>query len=115
MENNKKCNKCNKYLEHDKFDEGYKSCQKCMIVRKRNQEKHKDRNNEKQRTRYEEDEEYRNNKQEMNKKWASQIVVCDVCNCSLSQKRMSSHQKTNKHQRNLERNNPRTDNEEIQS
>ena len=98
MENTKYCSKCCRYLTIENFEEEYKTCKKCRNYRYRNKETI----NEKQRIRYEEDDEYRKQKREQGNKWRKEIVICSVCNCSLTQGKMWEHKQTKKHQRNLE-------------
>ena len=67
-----------------------------------NRESHKDRYNEEERKRYEEDEEYRKRKQGQRRLFESKVVFCSVCNKSMSQKYYYDHNKTQKHNNNLE-------------
>ena len=101
---NKFCRYCVKTLPIDNFDEGFKTCKKCLEYKRANRDKHRDKVNEKQRNRYGEDEEYRKHKQEYNKTFQSKIISCSVCNKSMSQQYYYEHIKTQKHKHNLEMN-----------
>ena len=53
------CGYCVKTLPLDNFEDGLKTCSRCMDYKRANRDKHREKVNERQRTRYEEDEEYR--------------------------------------------------------
>ena len=94
------CRYCVKDLPIDNFEEGLKTCKKCLEYKRANVI-NIDKVNEAQRKRYEEDEEYRKKKLEQNHKFNLKTITCSVCNCSIRQQCYSRHLKTNKHQINL--------------
>ena len=102
---NKFCRYCVKTLPIDNFDEGFKTCKKCLVYKRNQYQKHKDRYQEKERTKYKEDETFREKKLEGNKDRGKNITHCSMCNCSFSQAHKSRHNKSLKHSRNLEMNN----------
>ena len=53
------CRYCVKDLQIDNFEDGLKTCKKCLEYKRKNYDKHKDKVNETRRTKYKEDEEYR--------------------------------------------------------
>lgn len=53
------CRYCVKVLPIDNFEDGLKTCKKCLKYKRANRFKHRGKMNEAQRKRFEEDEEYR--------------------------------------------------------
>ena len=63
-----------KYLPIDNFEDGLKTCKKCLEYKRKNYDKHKDKVNETRRTKYKEDEEYRKKKQEQIQNYRDKVA-----------------------------------------
>ena len=93
------CRYCVKDLPIDNFEDGLKTCKKCLEYKRKNYDKHKDKVNETRRTKYKEDEEYRKKKQEQIQNYRDKVAFCNVCTSSMKAQFYSRHLKTEKHKK----------------
>ena len=91
------CRYCVKDLPIDNFEDGLKTCKKCLEYKRGNYDNEWTTKNQI----YKEDEWYRQKKQEQIQNYRDKVAFCNVCNSSMKVQCYLRHLKTNKHKRNL--------------
>lgn len=106
----KQCTKCKVIRLTNDFKEGRTQCNKCLAIKQKYRENHREKLNEKAKEYYENNKdkkaEYNKKYREENKEKINEKIECPLCKCFINKTHIDRHFNTKKHQMRLNKSLP---------